>query len=83
MTAAAVITPSERLFTRAEVSAEIDPWRELVTEAHIRMAGLIRENQRLRSAYVLCSTCGAQPCVNPSFCQGCRAADRRRGRHSR
>jgi hypothetical protein len=24
-----------------------------------------------------CSTCGAQPCVNPSFCSTCRAVDRR------
>src|SRR5262249_38597170 len=79
MTAAAVITPpTERLFTRAEVSAAIDPWREMLTEAHVRMAGLIRENHRLRSAHLLCDTCGAQPCVNPSFCAVCRAVDQRK-----
>jgi hypothetical protein len=24
-----------------------------------------------------CATCGAQPCVNPSFCAACRLADQR------
>jgi hypothetical protein len=27
-----------------------------------------------------CETCGSQPCVNPSFCQACREADRRKAR---
>ena len=28
----------------------------------------------------VCPTCGAAPCVNPSFCAACRDADRRRTR---
>jgi len=27
-----------------------------------------------------CSTCGADPCRNPSFCGACREADRRKAR---
>jgi hypothetical protein len=27
-----------------------------------------------------CSTCGADPCINPSFCRACRDADRRKTR---
>jgi len=76
MTVPAVITaPSERLFTVAEVTAAIDPWRAMLTEAHVRITWLIRENRRLRSAHLLCDMCGAQPCVNPSFCAACRAAE--------
>jgi uncharacterized membrane protein YccC len=25
---------------------------------------------------MMCSVCGANPCVNPSFCKACRSADR-------
>jgi hypothetical protein len=28
----------------------------------------------------LCPTCGADPCVNPSFCAACRDADQRKAR---
>jgi hypothetical protein len=27
--------------------------------------------------FPVCNSCGSQPCVNPSFCQACRLADRR------
>jgi hypothetical protein len=84
MTAAVVITaPAQRLYTRAEVTAAIEPWRTMLTESHIRTAALIRENHRLRTAHLLCDSCGRQPCANPSFCAACRAAEKRRGRRSR
>jgi hypothetical protein len=41
---------------------------------------LLRENAELRAAIKQCATCGASPCVNPSFCEVCRQADRRRPR---
>src|SRR5262245_58215517 len=28
--------------------------------------------------FPVCDVCGAQPCVNPSFCEACRQADRRK-----
>jgi hypothetical protein len=28
-----------------------------------------------------CPTCGAEPCVNPSFCRGCRDADARKAKN--
>lgn len=30
-----------------------------------------------------CPTCGADPCVNPSFCRACREADQRKTHKSR
>jgi hypothetical protein len=30
-----------------------------------------------------CMTCGAEPCVNPSFCATCREADQRKARGER
>jgi hypothetical protein len=27
-----------------------------------------------------CSICGAEPCINPSFCRACRNADKRKAR---
>jgi hypothetical protein len=40
-----------------------------VVDAHFRVCG------RLRGSMTACSMCGAAPCINPSFCKGCRDAD--------
>jgi len=68
-------------------SSDHDDWPALLVFAHVRMAGLIRENHQLRDdieqmTAVYCGTCGARPCANPSFCEACRRADqnRKRGR---
>jgi hypothetical protein len=47
-------------------------WHELrALQAHIVLTRLLRQQP--------CNTCGATPCVNPSFCEGCREFDRRQG----
>ena len=33
--------------------------------------------------FPVCDVCGAQPCVNPSFCGACRQADKRKRRGRR
>jgi len=63
-------------------------WPALLTLAHVRMAGLIQENRELRHEIEqltaeYCDTCGARPCVNPSFCEACRRADQNRKRRPR
>jgi hypothetical protein len=85
----APITSSD--ITAASV-VEIEPdlagdWPALLVLAHIRMAGLIRENHDLKDEIEqltaeYCDVCGCRPCRNPSFCDACRRADqnRKRGR---
>jgi hypothetical protein len=47
-------------------------WAELrALQVHIILTRLLRQRP--------CDTCGATPCVNPDFCQGCRDFDRRQG----
>ena len=51
-------------------------WPQIIAlQAHVQVEQL---NRRIREIEQLCDTCGAEPCVNPSFCDACRRADKRR-----
>ena len=57
-------------------------WHVLALQAHVVIVRLAVENRRLRADRLpVCDLCGAQPCVNPSFCAACRVADRKRKRN--
>jgi hypothetical protein len=52
-------------------------WAEVTAlQCHVITARLMSENRRLRTERTpFCDKCGAQPCVNPSFCAACQKAD--------
>jgi hypothetical protein len=57
-------------------------WAEIIAlQAHVQVSQLTAELSRCD----VCDTCGAQPCINRSFCDICRLEDRirRRPRKSR
>ncbi len=47
----------------------------IALRAHVMLTQLMAENRALRVVQSVCDSCGGQPCVNPSFCAGCRRAD--------
>jgi hypothetical protein len=60
-------------------------WAEVTAlQCHVIVARLMAVNRRLRAERLpFCSTCGALPCRNPSFCDACRRADQNRKRSAR
>jgi hypothetical protein len=69
----------------------IDPQRVFLLHAAIRHELVERGEESLDTAFgelvepfseivgfPVCDICGSQPCVNPSFCESCRRADRLR-----
>src|SRR5215831_8744912 len=60
-----------------------DYWRMESERAGTDLPTLIKEFA-VAAGIAACDTCGQSPCINPSFCKLCRAADRaRRPRISR
>ena len=54
-------------------------WTEVLgLQAHVAVTRLLGANQELKAASLYCDTCGATLCVNPSFCEACRRAERKR-----
>jgi hypothetical protein len=60
-----------------------DYWRMESERAGTDLPTLIKEFA-VAAGVAACDTCGQSPCINPSFCKRCRAADRtHRSRTSR
>jgi len=49
-------------------------------EANKNSGRIRRRDSNLGECLMTCSVCGAEPCINRSFCRVCRNADRRRTR---
>jgi hypothetical protein len=60
-------------------------WAQVTAlQCHVIVTRLLAVNRALRAERLpYCNTCGARPCVNPSFCEVCRRADRNRKRRAR
>ena len=71
------ITPPvrDRDWWRAEAARVGSDWNGIIA-GHVAVVAHL-------AGWSACDICGAQPCVNTSFCNTCRVADRRRGRKTR
>jgi hypothetical protein len=71
-------------------NTDVDARRVFLLKAAIRHELVERDEQPIDTAFgelvepfseivgfPVCDICGSQPCINPSFCQVCRLADRR------
>ena len=60
-------------------------WAQIMAlQAHVMVTRLMAVDRALRADRLPdCDTCGARPCVNPSFCSACRRADQGRKRRAR
>jgi hypothetical protein len=66
---------SDMTFTDIEPYRDREDWRVEAERVGTDFPTLIKE-LAVVAGVVACDSCGQSPCINPSFCKLCRAADR-------